>query len=292
MITPEERKLRRAGLGGSDGAAVLGLNPWRSPLAVYYDKIEDDPQDETADSIPVMVGNALEDTAAQLFQRETGRPVAVATPSFFKLPDSCLLGNIDRLQKRDGTDGVLEIKTTAEHNRSLWQDDVPVTAMIQLQHYLLITGLTYGSVAGLIGNNTFIWRDTDRDDAFLSSYRDRLEQWWHDHIEKHIPPAPDPQKDQKLIAKLYSKTVPQTAILNDSYLKAAAEYDRLTDEEKEIRIKKDAIKTIIQMEMQGCEAAILSDGTGFNWKTVNKKEYTVKASTYRDFRRVTGGKNG
>ena len=290
MITAEERTLRRAGLGGSDGAAVLGLNPWRSPLAVYYDKIEESPEDETAESIPVMVGNALEDTAAQLFGRETGRAVKIAEPSFFKLDGSCLLGNIDRLQLRGNEEGVLEIKTTAEHNRALWQDDVPVTAMIQLQHYLLLTGLKYGSVCGLIGNNHFVWKDFDRDDAFLSQYRERLEQWWHDHIEKRVPPAPDPAKDQKLIAKLYSKTVPQTAILDDSFLSAAEEYDRLTLEEKQIKIRKDAIKTVIQMEMQDKESAILSDGTGFNWKTVSKKEYTVKASTYRDFRRVTGGK--
>lgn len=30
---------RKKGIGGSDAAAVLGMDPYRSPLAVYYDKI-------------------------------------------------------------------------------------------------------------------------------------------------------------------------------------------------------------------------------------------------------------
>ena len=31
-------KLRQNGIGGSDAAAILGLNPYKSPLAVYADK--------------------------------------------------------------------------------------------------------------------------------------------------------------------------------------------------------------------------------------------------------------
>ena len=30
---------RRKGIGGSDAAAVAGLNPWRSAAAVYLDKV-------------------------------------------------------------------------------------------------------------------------------------------------------------------------------------------------------------------------------------------------------------
>ena len=42
-MTNEQRaawlKGRRTGIGGSDVAAVLGLNPWKTPLDVWNDKL-------------------------------------------------------------------------------------------------------------------------------------------------------------------------------------------------------------------------------------------------------------
>ena len=34
-------KLRKCGIGGSDAAAVCGMNRWRGPLDVYLDKTTD-----------------------------------------------------------------------------------------------------------------------------------------------------------------------------------------------------------------------------------------------------------
>ena len=39
MTRDEWLESRRKGIGGSDASAILGLNPYSSPLAVYLDKI-------------------------------------------------------------------------------------------------------------------------------------------------------------------------------------------------------------------------------------------------------------
>jgi len=39
MDHSEWLKWRKKGIGGSDAAAIAGLNPWKSPIAVYLDKI-------------------------------------------------------------------------------------------------------------------------------------------------------------------------------------------------------------------------------------------------------------
>jgi len=31
-------ELRRQGIGGSDAAAILGMNPWKSPMDVWLEK--------------------------------------------------------------------------------------------------------------------------------------------------------------------------------------------------------------------------------------------------------------
>ncbi|MDI9475820.1 MAG: YqaJ viral recombinase family protein, partial [Bacillota bacterium] len=46
-ITHEEwLNWRKKGIGGSDVSALLGLNPWRSPLALYYDKVGENEDEE------------------------------------------------------------------------------------------------------------------------------------------------------------------------------------------------------------------------------------------------------
>src|SRR4051812_14685969 len=42
---------RRQGIGGSDVAAVLGVSPWRSALALYVEKISAEPPDEKSSEI-------------------------------------------------------------------------------------------------------------------------------------------------------------------------------------------------------------------------------------------------
>lgn len=64
---------RRKGIGGSDVAAVLGLNPYRTPLDLWEDKTgkaEELPQSESA-----YWGTALEDVVAHEFSTRTGMMV-------------------------------------------------------------------------------------------------------------------------------------------------------------------------------------------------------------------------
>ncbi|MCP1399259.1 putative phage-related endonuclease [Bacillus cereus] len=47
LITTEDMaheqwlEARKSGIGGSDAAAIAGLNKWSSPIRVYYDKISE-----------------------------------------------------------------------------------------------------------------------------------------------------------------------------------------------------------------------------------------------------------
>ena len=56
---------RRTGIGGSDVAAVLGLNPWKTPLDVWNDKLG--LSEDKGMSEPAYWGTVLEDTVAKEF---------------------------------------------------------------------------------------------------------------------------------------------------------------------------------------------------------------------------------
>ena len=55
--------LRKTGLGGSDAGAVCGLNPYSSPLQVFYDKTSEEVQDKDSESM--RQGRDLEEYVAR-----------------------------------------------------------------------------------------------------------------------------------------------------------------------------------------------------------------------------------
>ena len=67
-------KARRSGIGGSDVAAILGLNRYKSALDIYNDKIStEEPKEQQSES--AYFGTILEDVVAKEFSKRTGLKV-------------------------------------------------------------------------------------------------------------------------------------------------------------------------------------------------------------------------
>ena len=55
-------RYRKLGIGGSDAGAICGLNPYASPMSVFYDKTREDTEDRDNESM--RQGRDLEDYVA------------------------------------------------------------------------------------------------------------------------------------------------------------------------------------------------------------------------------------
>lgn len=71
--TPAWLAERRTGIGGSDVAAILGLNEWTSPYTVWADKLGLLPERE--DSEAMRQGRDLEHYVAERFSKVSGKRV-------------------------------------------------------------------------------------------------------------------------------------------------------------------------------------------------------------------------
>ena len=72
---------RRGGLGGSDSAAIVGVDPYRSALQVYAEKTDlIEPQE---DNNILWWGRKLQPIVAQAYRRETGRKLQYYGNHFF-----------------------------------------------------------------------------------------------------------------------------------------------------------------------------------------------------------------
>ena len=99
--------LRRTGIGGSDAGAICGLNPYSSPLDVYFNKTGEAP--ETEDNEAMRQGRDLEEYVARRFTEETGLKVRRSNQMYRSIEHPFMIADIDRLII--GEDAGLECKT-------------------------------------------------------------------------------------------------------------------------------------------------------------------------------------
>ena len=133
----EWKALRGKYIGGSDAAAVVGLNPWVSPYSLWCEKTGRTPG--FAGNLATECGTYMEDFVAQKFAQETGKKVRRANYSFFNSDYPFAIANIDR--EIVGEDAGLECKTTSELNLKRFKGgEFPENYYCQCVHYLAITG--------------------------------------------------------------------------------------------------------------------------------------------------------
>lgn len=136
----EWKELRSHYIGGSDAAAVVGLNAFSSPYALWAEKRE---SPRISGNLATEVGTYLEEFVAQKFAAETGKKVRKSNQSFFNSDYPWAIANIDR--EIIGEDAGLEIKTTSELNMKKFRGgEYPANYYCQCVHYMAMTGNSGG----------------------------------------------------------------------------------------------------------------------------------------------------
>ena len=103
---------RRRSIGGSDAAAIIGLNPWASPYSVWADKLGLIPPKE--DNEAMRLGRDLEEYVAKRFCEETGKRVRRENSIIINPDYPFAHANVDRILI--GEDAGLECKTSSSLN--------------------------------------------------------------------------------------------------------------------------------------------------------------------------------
>ena len=176
---------RRLGIGGSDVAPILGLSKWASPLDIYLRKRGEQPEQD--DNEAMLWGRALEPVIRQQYAERTGRIVRVPEAALVHSKHTFARANLDGVTD-DGR--VVEIKTarTAQDWGEPGSDEIPDAYALQVQHYLLVTGLAIADVAVLIGGSDFRLYEIHADAELHDMLVEREAEFWS-HVERGEPPT-------------------------------------------------------------------------------------------------------
>ena len=183
----EWKALRHQYIGGSDAAAVVGLNPWVSPIALWMEKTGRLPG--FSGNLATEVGTYLEEFVAQKFAEVTGKKVRRSNQSWFNDEYPWAIANIDR--EIVGEDSGLEIKTTSELNMKKFKGgEYPANYYCQCMHYMAVTGKKRWYLAVLVGNREFLWFTIERDEDEIKALME-AERNFSVLIATNTPPAAD-----------------------------------------------------------------------------------------------------
>lgn len=270
MERDEWLRYRTHGIGGSDAAAVAGLNPWKSPVDVWLEKTGMvSPPDLDEMNEAAYWGTVLEDLIAKEFTRQTGLKVRRRN-AILRHPDyPFMIADVDRLitSPDEGT-GVLEVKTTSAWARDQWDGDrVPDHYMIQLQHYLAVTGCKWGYMAVLIGGQTYKHVRVERDDELIN-YLVQIEAEFWRLVESQTPPVYDgSEASSEVLKRLYPKGRPEQITLPDEALTLIEQYEEAAKAEKVAKARKEAAANQLKGLLGEYEVGVVG-GRIVTWKTV------------------------
>ena len=254
---------RRTGVSGSDAAAIVGLDRYRSPFDVYADKIGLKP--EQPDNEAMRQGRDLEGYVASRFCEQTGKKVRRRNAILQHPEHPFMLANIDRWVV--GENAGLECKTTSVLNPTKFsRGEYPANYYVQCMHYMAVTGADRWYLAVLVLNKAFYVFTIERDEAEIQALIDAEKDFWENHVLKQIPPAPDgSESTSELIKTMYPEAKEHFTASLFGYEEKISTYLNIDNQIKELERKREAIKQELQLAMDEAEIGRVQ-GYIIEWK--------------------------
>lgn len=265
--------VRRTGIGSSDAAAAVGLNPYRSQLELWLEKTGREsllpPSNAHDEDSPLYWGNILEPIVASHYTRRTGHRIRKIN-AVLQHPDpdkDWMLANIDREVIGTREVQILECKTAGINGARLWKDGVPEYVQLQVQHQLAVTGKSAADVAVLLGGQHLEIHRVQRDDRLIERLITLEQAFWR-YVEADTPPPADGSESAEMALRcLYPEDAGNTVdfsqdrTLSATFADWLAVRQTLADTEKlEARLKQTLQQAI------GCASKALFETGTVTWK--------------------------
>lgn len=201
-------KYRKSGIGGSDAGAVCGLNPYRTAMQVYQDKVSE--EIEEVDNEAMRQGREFEDYVAKRFMEATGKKVRRANAMFYNEENPFMLADVDRMVV--GENAGLECKTASPYMADKWKDgNIPLSYQIQCYHYMAVCNADAWYLAVVIYGREFKYYKIERDEVVIADLIQIEKTFWENHVLKQQIPDPDGSKlADSVIAEYYKNSIADT----------------------------------------------------------------------------------
>lgn len=272
IVRPKDRaewlKHRESGIGSSEVATIVGLNPFETPYQLWRRKIGlDAPKEE---NFAMKAGHYLEDAVAMFWQDETAREVIKASKGDFLIVDNdrpFLRVSPDRTYwlpnavRSTSNKGILECKTT---QRSIDADDLPKHWICQVQYQLGVAGYEQGSLAWLCAGREFGYKDLAFVPDFYEWLLEEVSRFWTDNILAKKEPQPISVSD--ILLKYNRHTDGKAVETTEEVFNAYSDLKQVRKEIEALEERKEALEEQIKFAFADAEALTYGGETIATWK--------------------------
>lgn len=274
-MTPEELKERQGYIGASEIGALLGIDPFCTPLKLWGLKTGLIEPDDLSDNEAVEWGTRLERIVSQKFSDKHGVKLIAYKKRFYH-PNyaflSCELDNIIA-----GTDEIVEIKTVNAWAWKKWEnpDELPAKVIAQVIVQMGLSKRNKAWVAVLCGGQKYIEKEVIFDHEFYSTIVEKVKTFWK-MVEDKTPPMACADDSESLLA-LYPTNKSDEIIQGIEELNTAIgrrqelsmHIDQMKEEKEEIENK---IKAVI-----GKNIGVKTESYLATWKPQSRRTVDTAA---------------
>lgn len=276
MSKEEWHKWRSKGIGGSDVSPICGINKYKSPVELWMEKTGKIEPKEAGEA--AYWGTVMEPIIRKEFTLRTNIEVKVVKAILRDPVHNFMLANVDGIID-DPLCGecIFEAKTASAFKLDEWEDDkIPEEYMLQIQHYMAVTGYNRTFIAVLIGGNQFKYKMIERDDELIELIT-KLETDFWSHVINNISPAVDgSDASSELLNRLY----PESKNKNQIQLPIEAsdlimQYEIAKAKEDEASEMKEEAANKLKALLGDNECGVINTKT-VTWKSVSSEKFDTK----------------
>lgn len=267
--------LRKNYIGGSDAAAVIGMNPYKSAYSLWAEKTGKIPEFEG--NLTTEVGSYLEEFVAKLFERETGKKVRRKNRMLVNDKYPFAHANVDRVVV--GENAIVEIKTTNSipAMKKLASGEYPETYYCQSCHYLAVGEFDKVYLAVLINCRDFKIFEIERDESEIDALMSAEEDFWNNHVLTDTPPMADgTASTTEALSAIYAESNPGSEMQLFGYDRDLREYMSLATQIRNLKERQDEVANKIKAHMGETEKAS-SDSYKVSWASSKRETFDSKA---------------
>lgn len=193
---------RRNYIGGSDAAAVMGMNPYKTNLKLWEEKVGISEPEDISDKPYVIYGHKAEEHLRELFRLDFPEYKVFHDEDAFLVNDKYPWAHASLdglLRDKDNRLGILEIKTTnimQSMQKEQWDDRIPDNYYLQVIHYMMVTEAEFAVLKAqlkyefkdslfLQTRHYFIERSEVEEDIRI--LQNAEQKFWEDVVKKRRP---------------------------------------------------------------------------------------------------------
>lgn len=268
-------KYRRCGIGGSDVSIIAGINPFKSVYQLWREKTGQVEPEQT-DSEFAHFGTLLEPIVRKEFTARTGIKVRMRHAILQSEEYPFMIADLDGVIYENGKMVIFEAKTASAYKQEVWEEGIPAAYMLQVQHYMAVTGANKTYIAALVGGNHFFYHEVTRNEGMIAKIIAMEQYFWENHVVKGIEPLPDgSDATTAYFNEKFAESNGKTVELPEDALQVCVQYEQLAEQMKKLETEKNAVGNQLKNYMKEYEVGIIGDKK-ITWKQVLKSTLDSK----------------